>query len=388
MRTYWNSEQAQNWTGALVLAITGALCVYLEMDQTGWTSSLTIKGTLFTLTTLCFTIFVSDWSASHRSRILTLLWIELGLICALYAIVDISFVAILGIVWIVQAAETFDIRITSWLLAMMVVLFAISQLYHLGQDSPAVAISSAVTLGLFHLFAVITTHRANREQALREETAQLNRELVATRELLLQSSRQNERLRIARDLHDLLGHHLTALILNLEVATHITEGKGQQKVEQALALGKLLLGDLRTAVSELREDDSINLQQALHALVQDTPRLQIALDLQTSDVHDVAIAEAILRCTQESLTNCLRHSNATHCAITLSRDANALTLRIQDNGSTVTDIKPGNGIKGMMERIADLGGTLNWHLNQHSGEQGFVMTVTLPIEKNPTTEHS
>lgn len=384
MHTYWSSEQAQNWTGGLVLAITGVLCVYLALDPTGWNTALTIQSALFALTTLCFLIFVSPWSNSRRPRLLSLLWIELGLICALYAIVEASFVAILGIVWIVQAAETFRIRITSWLLGLMVALFAASQFYHLGDNALAVAISSSITLGLFHLFAVITTHRANREQKLREETAQLNRELVATRELLLQSSRQNERLRIARDLHDLLGHHLTALILNLEVATHVTEGKGQQKVEQALALGKLLLGDLRTAVSELREDDGINLQQALHALVKDTPRLQITLDLQASDVQDVQIAEAILRCTQESLTNCLRHSNATHCSITLHRDADALTLIVQDNGSIVTDVKPGNGMKGMMERVTELGGNCNWH----SGAQGFVLIVTLPVGSKHSLERS
>lgn len=376
MRNYWSSEQAQNWTGALVLAIAGALCVYLEIDERGWSDSLAIDSSLFALTTLCFLLFVSPWSTSHRVRLLTLLWIELALICALYARVSISFVAILGIVWIVQATETFSIRLTTWLLALLVTLFTASQFYHLGAYDLAVAISSSITLGLFHLFAVITTHRANREQALREETAQLNRELVATRELLLQSSRQSERLRIARDLHDLLGHHLTALILNLEVATHVTEGKGQQKVEQALALGKLLLGDLRTAVSELREDDGIDLHQAMHALVKDTPRLEIALDLQASDVRDVQIAETILRCTQESLTNCLRHSNATHCAVTLHSEAGALTLMVQDNGNVVTDVNPGNGMKGMMERVADLGGTFNWH----SGAQGFTLIVTLPFD--------
>lgn len=384
MRTYLSSEQAQNWTGGLVLAIVGALCVYLAIGANGWTTHLKAQSILFALTTLCFLIFVSPWSTSHRARLLVVLWIELGLICALYALVEVSFVAILGIVWIVQAAETFSIRTTIWLLGLVVALFATSQLYHMGDNNLAVAISSSVTLGLFHLFAVITTHRANREQALREETAQLNRELVATRELLLQSSRQSERLRIARDLHDLLGHHLTALILNLEVATHITDGKGRQKVEQALALGKLLLGDLRTAVSELREDDGINLQQALHALKQDTPHLEITLDLQTSDVQDVQIAEAILRCTQEALTNCLRHSNATRCTITLHRDAGSLTLMVQDNGKVVTDVKPGNGMKGMMERAAYFGGAFHWH----SGAQGFVLIITLPIANDSFMERS
>ncbi|MDO9318520.1 MAG: histidine kinase [Gammaproteobacteria bacterium] len=375
MPAYWNSQQAQNWTGAFVIAVVGVLCVYLRFDVQGhWSAPLTRQSLLFIATTFCFMVFLSPWSMNHRPRLVALLWLELVLIGTLYLLVDIPYVAILGIVWVVQAAETFSIRIATWLLALAVALFGASQAWHWAGSNLAMGFSNTVTLSLFHLFAVIVTHRANREQTLREETALLNRELVATRELLLQSSRQSERLRIARDLHDLLGHHLTALILNLEVATHLTEGKGQQKVEQALALGKLLLGDLRTAVSELREDDAIELLQALTTLVQDTPRLQIELALQTQTVNDVRIAETILRCTQEALTNCLRHSDATRCDIDLRSEAGSLTLTVQDNGSAVASIRAGNGLKGMAERVRQLGGAVMWL----AGSTGFQLTVVLP----------
>jgi signal transduction histidine kinase len=375
MPAYWNSQQAQNWTGAFVIAVVGVLCVYLRLDAQGqWSVPLTQQSVLFVAMTICFMVFLSRWSMSHRPRLMTLLWLELALICALYALVDIPYVAILGIVWVVQATETFSIRIASWLLVLVVALFGVAQVWHWAGSNLAMGISSTVTLTLFHLFAVIVTHRANREQTLREETALLNRELMATRELLLQSSRQSERLRIARNLHDLLGHHLTALILNLEVATHLTEGKGQQKVEQALALGKLLLADLRTAVSELREDDAIELLQALTTLVQDTPRLQIELAVQTQAVNDVRIAEAILRCTQEALTNCLRHSDATRCDIDLRSEAGSLTLTVHDNGRAVASIQAGNGLKGMVERVRQLGGTVTWN----AGPTGFQVTVVLP----------
>src|SRR5690606_1666827 len=142
-------------------------------------------------------------------------------------------------------------------------------------------------------------------QELREETAALNRELLATRELLTEHSRQAERLRIARDLHDLLGHHLTAQILQLEVATHLTEGHGRQKVEQALALGKLLLSDLRTAVSELREDEPINFQDAMRKLVDGVPGIRVDLDF-NARLGEIQAAETLLRCTREALTNVLR----------------------------------------------------------------------------------
>ncbi len=375
MTGFWNSERAQDITGAVVLTSVSVLCLYMLADGAGaWSPSLSVTTLLFAAVTLIFVAFISPWSLASRPRLLTLLWLELALIVALYARVEISFVAILGIVWMVQAAETFSIRITSALLVLMVLIFGASQWLHLGDDTPVDALSSAITLGLFHVFAVSTTYRAIREQALREQTAALNRELLATRELLAQSSRQSERLRIARDLHDTLGHHLTALILQLEVAFHTTEGAGRQKVEQALALGRLLLADLRSAVSELREDDLIDLRQALQALVQNTPRLQISLELENAAVQDVQHAETLLRCAQEGLTNCLRHSAATHCRITLTRDGDGLLLQIADDGPAAPGIVPGNGLRGMRERVEGQGGAVAWT----SAPEGFTLHIRLP----------
>lgn len=375
MTGFWNSERAQNITGAVVLTIVSVLCLFLMADDAGiWNASLTVTALLFAAATLTFVVFVSPWSLSLRPRLLTLLWLELALIALLYVRVDVSFVAILGIVWMVQAAETFSIRITSFLLVLLVAMFGASQWLHLGDEVPLVAVSSTITLGLFHVFAVSTTYRAIREQALREQTAALNRELLATRELLAQSSRHSERLRIARDLHDTLGHHLTALILQLEVASHTTDGAGRQRVEQALALGRLLLADLRSAVSELREDDSLDLHAALQALVKDTPGLQVRLALAQVAAQDVQQAGALLRCAQEGLTNCLRHSAAEHCALTLTREDGCYCLRITDDGRGASDLQPGNGLRGMQERVQALGGTVQWA----STPQGFTLHIRLP----------
>jgi signal transduction histidine kinase len=294
--------------------------------------------------------------------------------------VNISFIAILGIVWIVQVTETFTIRTTSWLLLACVSLFTSSQLYHWGDTSLMLAITGSVTLGLFHLFAVIATYRAKREQVLREETVALNRELLATRELLTEHSRQTERLRIARDLHDLLGHHLTAQILQLEVATHLTEGQGRQKVEQALALGKLLLSDLRTAVSELREDEPINFHDAVNKLITGVPGITVELDF-TTILGEIQLAETLLRCTREALTNVLRHSGASNCTIHFSESDSYYLLHISDNGNRSESITPGNGLKGIKERIEEAGGQVSWIC--HSG---FSLEIRMPV--NAQTQRS
>lgn len=90
---------------------------------------------------------------------------------------------------------------------------------------------SALLFWTFNLFALVMVNATIKEQRARESANELNRELIATQTLLSEASKQAERVRIARNIHDLLGHHLTALTINLQVASRITEGEAQQKVQ-------------------------------------------------------------------------------------------------------------------------------------------------------------
>ena len=86
----------------------------------------------------------------------------------------------------------------------------------------------------FSGFIFVTSLVARQQAQARDEQRRLNAELRATRALLAESARVNERTRISRELHDLLGHHLTALSLNLEVASHLTEGQAQEHVARPI----------------------------------------------------------------------------------------------------------------------------------------------------------
>jgi len=92
----------------------------------------------------------------------------------------------------------------------------------------------------FSLFSYIISLVARRQQNAKEELRKLNSELRATQVLLSDSSRINERLRISRELHDLLGHHLTALSMNLEVASHLAEGRAKEHVDRSQTLAQRL----------------------------------------------------------------------------------------------------------------------------------------------------
>lgn len=326
----------------------------------------------------CYLVFILADSLTRALR-LALFWLQTALILTLYVFAVNSFIAILGIVWIVQAETLFGVRRANWLLIASATIYFVA-LFLATEDLAGAAISAGL-FALFQVFALTAAHRATRERRLREETAALNRELLATRQLLSQSVAQSERVRIARDLHDLLGHHMTALILNLEVATHAAMGQQDHnlkpKIDKALALAKLLLSDIRTAVSELREDEHIDLKAALSKMVADITAPRFELNFPESiRINDMQMAETLLRCAQEAITNILRHSAATNCKIGLAQRQGEFFLSIEDNGSKAVSIVPGNGLSGMRERVEAAGGEMSWH----GDRDGFRIQVSLPAE--------
>src|SRR6188768_65917 len=162
----------------------------------------------------------------------------------------------------------------TWLILQHVPLVPVFE--GLGQPWTFAVLQAAMYVG-YSSFTFMTGLVAKQQAQAREEQRRLNSELRATRVLLSESSRMSERLRISRELHDLLGHHLTALSLNLEVAGHLTEGKAQEHVRQSHTLAKLLLTDVREAVSEMREERGIDLAAALRTLAEGVPALDVRL---------------------------------------------------------------------------------------------------------------
>ncbi|MBL4580440.1 MAG: hypothetical protein JKY29_01365 [Gammaproteobacteria bacterium] len=392
---YFNSEKMLNFSGTLVIFLIGSLAVYTERDTWLWPLVAVLAVSMF----IGFIVFLIGDDRSRKHRIF---WILGLLITLFFFLVEVDVVAILAIVWVVQAAELYGPRRAAFLALVSITVFLLSQIFHNGMENSFDSLTSAVLYGLFQVFALSAVQRGIRERLRREETALLNRELIATRDLLSQSTAQAERVRIARNLHDILGHHMTALILNLEVANHNVKqrtgiensvrstkqasenfsagndggDKAQEKVEQALALAKLLLGDIRTAVSELREDDRIDLKSSIEKLIEGIPSVVFDIDWSAAPlIRSVRLAEILLRCSQEAITNVIRHSSANTCRIAMTKLDGLCVLTITDNGSPPSEIVAGNGIKGMQERVAAIGGSLNWEASL----EGFSLCVKVPL---------
>jgi len=242
--------------------------------------------------------------------------------------------------------------------------------------SPLESLMQSLLYAGFSGFVFVTSLVALQQARAREEQRRLNAELRATRALLAESARVNERTRISRELHDLLGHHLTALSLNLEVAGHLSEGRVKEHVTQAHTLARLLLTDVREAVSQLREGGAIDLAAALRPLAENVPSLAIHMDIEEPlALEDPERAHVLLRCTQEIITNAVRHAGADNLWIEAFRRDGRVTITARDDGRGAETIIPGNGLRGMRERLAQQGGTLQV---ESQADGGFRLRLALP----------
>ena len=239
-----------------------------------------------------------------------------------------------------------------------------------------IAVAQSLAYVGFSSLVFVTALVAKQQAQAREEQRRLNAELRATRLLLAESARINERTRISRELHDLLGHHLTALSLNLEVAGHLVDGRARDHVGQAHTLAKLLLTDVREAVSQLREDGAIDLAAALQPLAENVPGLDIHMDIEAPlTLDDPERAHVLLRCTQEIITNAVRHAGARNLWIRARREQCRIDMTARDDGRGADELTAGNGLRGMRERLQQYGGELTIETR---AQAGFRLHLTLP----------
>ena len=210
----------------------------------------------------------------------------------------------------------------------------------------------------FELFAVSAAHLARSETSARQSLAKANAELRATHALLAENARMAERLRISRDLHDVLGHNLTSLTVHLDVASRTAQGAGVEHVRCARAIAGTLLHEVRGVVSQVRVQP-VDLRATLRSLTEGLPGLRVDLVIPDElTALDPARADAILRCVQELITNTLRHAQAQALSIEIQQSATgALSIAARDDGRG-GEVVEGHGLAGMRERFEALGGSL------------------------------
>jgi len=207
----------------------------------------------------------------------------------------------------------------------------------------------------FELFAVSAAHLARSEAIARESLMRVNAELRATHALLAESTRMAERLKISRDLHDVIGHSLTSLTVHLDVAGRLTQGEGVEHVRCARQLAGALLDEVREVVGQIRVQP-VDLRATLQSLTEGLAALRVNLIIPDDlSALDAVRADAILRCVQELITNTLRHANARELIVEIQQSATGVLIRARDDGRGGDSVE-GQGLAGMRERFESLGG--------------------------------
>lgn len=303
----------------------------------------------------------------------TLQWSMIGLQTVLalvtIAIQPYGFLPVLLVIVAGELAHLGPIPASLWISAQTVLMYFATR----EVERP---VSLAIAYYTFQLFGFFTARIAIEEREARQALAEANAELRVTSGLLDLSSRTEERLRIARDLHDLLGHHLTALSLNLEVASHLTTGAAKEQVEKSQSITKLLLSDVRDVVSKLRDEEPLDLGAAIRSLREVVPSPTIELDEESVSVSDPIVAQTALRAVQEIVTNAVRHSGARRLFLHVGSDNGSLAIDARDDGAGTDQVTFGNGLRGMRERVQQSGGTME--VSSMRG-RGFEVHVRLPL---------
>jgi signal transduction histidine kinase len=235
-------------------------------------------------------------------------------------------------------------------------------------------------LELAWLIAAGAAGEALRQAERRAEEAERTREETARRRA------DEERLHIARELHDSLTHQISVIKVQAEVAVHLADKRGEQVPEALLAIreaGREAARELRATLEALREDDKTPAHGLDHVpeLVRRarTTGLDAKLTIagHRDDVPD-AVDRTAYRIVQESLTNISRHAAAATASVRIDYRPDALVIRVDDDGKATSDTAPvpGVGLIGMRERVTALGGQLR---AAPRGEGGFTVHAELPV---------
>ncbi|MFJ7154533.1 sensor histidine kinase [Streptomyces sp. NPDC101118] len=237
-------------------------------------------------------------------------------------------------------------------------------------------------LELAWLIAAAAAGEALRQAEARAEEAERTREETARRRA------DEERLRIARELHDSLTHQISIVKLQAEVAVHVARKRGEPVPEALLAIqeaGREANRELRATLEALRDDDTAPPRGLAHVpeLVEGARTFgleaRLTVEGQPRDVP-AAVERTVYRIVQESLTNVARHAAAGTASVRIVHRPDALAVRVDDDGRATPEAAPvpGTGLLGMRERVTALGGSLR---AEPRGGGGFTVEAELPVER-------
>lgn len=297
--------------------------------------------------------------------------------CVIYLLIDAN---LISVVYPVVPLETmwmyYDAKSTVLLFAILKFLNALN-----------------LFVFIYYMIILILDQMSEKKRILNlnEELEKKNEQLLVYAKEMEYVTQTKERNRLAREIHDTLGHALTGIITGLDACIMLMDASPEATKKQLVAIADVArqgMTDVRRSIKALRPDalEKIKLKEAIKQMIEEMANstgvsilfdCDTELDYFTQDEEDI-----VYRIVQESMTNSIRHGKASQIEIHISRKYNLLKIHIQDNGIGCKDVKHGFGLHHMEERLQMLKGSL-----QYDGSDGFMIEAEIPIRWGEEKEH-
>lgn len=251
----------------------------------------------------------------------------------------------------------------------------------------ALSVFTSMNLVLFILYMVMLIQGEYQEreriQNLNEQLEEANRKLKEYAVEAEKNAEMRERNRLAREIHDTLGHALTGIVAGVDACLTMIDLSPEATKQQLEKIGQVAregMTDVRRSVKKLRPDalEKLELEEAIVKMLRDAGAASRAEILFQNQVKPLRFhedeEEVIYRVVQEATTNAIRHGHADKITISISKTDQWLTIRIEDNGIGCEKVEEGFGLKHMEERLSLLEGTL-----EYGSREGFYIIARIPI---------
>ncbi len=250
-----------------------------------------------------------------------------------------------------------------------------------------------ILLFVLYMILLFTSQKDENERIrkLNEQLNQANDQLRDYAENMERMAEMRERNRLAREIHDTLGHTLTGIIMGTDAGLalfDVAPEEAKKRMEVVAQSARDGLTDVRRSIKALRPDtlERFTLEEALKGLVENfrlTTSAQISYSQEASDLKlDTDEEDALYRVVQEGLTNAVRHGKADRIDVRITRNEDVVAVFMRDNGTGCGELEEGFGLRHMRERLEMLGGTLsygNLSRDAEDGYTGFFIVVRLPV---------
>ncbi len=343
-----------------MLALAGVgtwfLVTWLALSQSLTSTERLLTGCGYLAFLLLFLSISTHFISRYPQQVSRFIVFAQALITLALIMFDTNMITpILLVIWASQLPGLVSKRVA--IASILSVNLAFYLMHNLGHESVSAGFTVLIYMG-FQFFAYSSSQARLSEADARMQQEALNQQLIATRSLLSQSSKHQERVRISRDLHDILGHQLTALSLQLEVLSHKVADETKPEVEQSKQLAKELLSSIRAVVKKQRNIVGLDLTAPIKALMTQLPGVKLNIN-ELPPLASTELAQELILILQEGISNAVRHGKADTLWLAMNNEGSKIQLTLRDNGNN-TNSSPllGSGLRGMSERLSPFKGVV------------------------------